>query len=218
MKTDVKRVRAKICGITRPEDGLAAALAGADAIGLVFHAGSPRAVSIEQAQAVVAQLPPFVQRVALFVDPDPDYVRAVLRQVPVHLLQFHGQEDTAFCAAFGIPYIKALRVGTKLDLPAAERRYAGCAALLLDTLKPGKAGGTGSSFDWSLVPGSRDKPLILAGGLNAANVGAAIARVRPYAVDVSGGVEQAGGRKDAQKMAAFVAEVLRASAQTVAPG
>jgi phosphoribosylanthranilate isomerase len=207
------RVRTKICGITRPGDAVAAAEAGADAIGLVFHDQSPRVVTIEQARRITDSLPPFLTCVALFVDPDAARVRAVLDAVPVDVLQFHGAEAAEFCAAFGRPWIKALRVGSGLDLPAAERDYAGCAALLLDTWQAAKAGGTGTAFDWTLVPAVRSKPLVLAGGLTAENVGAAIARVRPYAVDVSGGVEAAPGRKDSRKMREFIDAVAGAAVQ-----
>ena len=178
------RVRSKICGITRVEDALAAVEAGADAIGLVFYAKSPRAVSVEQAAAIVQAVPPFVSCVGLFVNMPRDQLLAVLQQVPLDLLQFHGDESPADCEGYGRPYIKAL-----------------------DTFVEGVPGGTGAAFDWSLVPQDADKPIILAGGLEASNVAAAIRQVRPYAVDVSGGVEVNKGIKDAEKIRAFVQAV-----------
>ncbi|WP_127477466.1 phosphoribosylanthranilate isomerase [Sulfurivermis fontis] len=198
------RTRVKICGITRPEDGIAAARLGADAIGLVFYAPSPRAVTVAQAQAVCAALPPFVSVVGLFVDAPAAEVLEVLQAVPLDVLQFHGDEAPAYCGAFGRPYLKALRMRDGLDVAAEARRYADAQGLLLDTYVPGAAGGTGRSFDWARVPQKLDKPVILAGGLTPDNVAEAIATARPYAVDVSGGVEQARGIKSAEKMAAFM--------------
>lgn len=198
------RTRVKICGITRPEDGIAAARLGADAIGLVFYAPSPRAVTVAQAQAVYAALPPFVSVVGLFVDAPVVEVREVLQAVPLDVLQFHGDEAPAYCATFDRPYLKALRMREGLDVAAEARRYADAQGLLLDTYVPGEAGGTGRSFDWTRVPQALDKPVILAGGLTPDNVAEAIAIARPYAVDVSGGVEQTKGIKSAEKMAAFM--------------
>lgn len=198
------RTRVKICGITRPEDGIEAARLGADAIGLVFYAPSPRAVGVAQAQAVCAALPPFVSVVGLFVDAPAAEVLEVLQAVPLDVLQFHGEEAPAYCAAFGRPYLKALRMRDGLDVAAAARRYAGAQGLLLDTYVPGEAGGTGLAFDWQRVPQGLDLPLILAGGLTPDNVAEAITIARPYGVDVSGGVEQAKGIKSAAKMAAFM--------------
>ncbi|MEW6645594.1 MAG: phosphoribosylanthranilate isomerase [Pseudomonadota bacterium] len=198
------RTRVKICGITRPEDGIAAARLGADAIGLVFYAPSPRAVTVAQAQAVCAALPPFVSVVGLFVDAPAAEVLEVLQAVPLDVLQFHGDEAPAYCAAFDRPYLKALRMRDGLDVAAEARRYADAQGLLLDTYVPGEAGGTGRSFDWARVPQKLDKPVILAGGLTPDNVAEAIATARPYAVDVSGGVEQTRGIKSAEKMAAFM--------------
>jgi phosphoribosylanthranilate isomerase len=205
--------RVKICGITRVEDALAAAQFGADAIGLVFHAKSPRAVTAEQAAAIVRTLPPFVTSVALFVDPEPDRVRAVLDQVRPDLLQFHGDEPAAFCAAFGRPWMKALRVRpemTKGDLLQSAALYADCRGLLLDAYSPQAHGGTGHAFDWNLIPPDLPKPVVLAGGLEPGNVAEAIRRVRPWAVDVSSGVEQAKGIKDAARIRAFMNEVKNA--------
>lgn len=201
------RTRVKICGITRPEDGLAAARAGADAIGLVFYASSPRAVGIATAQAIVAALPPFVTVVALFVDPAAAEVETVLQHVAVDVLQFHGNEAPEFCARFARPYLKALRMREGIDLAAEAKRYASAQGLLLDTYKEGVAGGTGESFDWGRVPRDLTLPIILAGGLTPMNVAAAIQQARPYAIDVSGGVEAAKGIKDAAKMAALMGEV-----------
>lgn len=200
-------VRCKICGITRLEDALAAVAAGADAIGLVFYAPSPRAVSIEQARAIVAGLPPFVTTVGLFVDMPQADIEAVLTAVPLDLLQFHGDESAAACEALKRPYIKALRVRAQDDVAALVDAYPGARAVLLDTYVDGVPGGTGQAFDWALVPASLGKPVILAGGLTVENVAAAIARVRPYAVDVSGGVERAKGIKDAGKVKDFVHQV-----------
>ena len=197
-------VRVKICGITRIEDALAAAAAGADAIGLVFYPGSPRAVSVEQAAAIIAALPPFVTTVGLFVDLERVELQQILGRVPLDLLQFHGNETAEQCEGFNRPYIKALRVRPGDDVSARIGAYPGASGILLDTYVEGVPGGTGEAFDWSLVPPAADKPVILAGGLHPENVAAAVARVRPYAVDVSGGVEAGKGIKDAGKISAFV--------------
>ena len=198
------RTRSKICGITRAEDARVAAAAGADAIGLVFYAGSPRHVSIAHAAEIVAALPPFVEAVGLFVNATAAEVRAVLATVRLGLLQFHGDETAADCQAFDCPYIKAVRVRPGVNLVQCAADFATAEALLLDAYQDGVAGGTGQSFDWDLIPAGLPKPVILAGGLNAGNVGAAIRQVRPYAVDVSGGVEREKGIKDADKIAAFI--------------
>lgn len=203
-------VRSKICGITRIEDALAAVEAGADAIGLVFYAKSPRAVTVVQAREIVAALPPFVTTVGLFVNASRCELGEILEGVPLDLLQFHGDETPAECAGYHRPWIKALRVRPGDDLEAACQLYAGAQGILLDTFVAGVPGGTGEAFDWSLVPARLSKPIILAGGLSAANVGEAIARVRPYAVDVSGGVEAAKGIKDPDRIAAFMAAVKAA--------
>lgn len=203
-------VRSKICGITRIEDALVAVEAGADAIGLVFYAQSPRAVSVRQAQAILAALPPFVTTVGLFVDRPRGELEAILEAVPLDLLQFHGDEPPAACEGFARPYIKALRVRPGDDVAARAERYGNAAGILLDTYVPGIPGGTGAAFDWSLVPRGLSKPIILAGGLTPENVREAIERVRPYAVDVSGGVEAGKGIKDAQKIRAFVRAVREA--------
>jgi phosphoribosylanthranilate isomerase len=194
----------KICGITRLEDGLAAAHAGAHAIGLVFHPGSPRYLVPAAAAAIAARLPPFVTAVALFVDAEPEAVHAVLRSVPVDLLQFHGAEPPDYCAAFARPYLKAVRVKPGVDLLQYARRYAAAKGLLVDAFEDGVHGGTGQSFDWALIPDRLPLPIVLAGGLTPDNVAEAVRRVRPWAVDVSSGVEREKGIKDAAKIAAFI--------------
>lgn len=207
------RTRVKICGITRVEDALAAVAHGCDAIGLVFYAGSPRHVTVERAAEIVAILPPFVHAVGLFVDATADEVHDVLRRVRLDLLQFHGEEPPAYCEAFGVPYIKAVRVREETNLLQYAADFSGARALLLDAYVEGVAGGTGQRFDWSLIPPALPKPIILAGGLDAGNVAEAIRQVRPYAVDVSGGVERENGIKDADRMAAFMLKVRGADGQ-----
>jgi len=206
----MSNVRSKICGITRIEDALAAAEAGADAIGFVFYAKSPRAVDVRQARAIIAELPPFVTTVGLFVNASRCELNEILEVVPLDLLQFHGDETPQACEGYHRPWIKALRVRPGDDLEAACQLYAGARGILLDTYVAGVPGGTGEAFDWSLVPAHLSKPIILAGGLSADNVGQAIAQVRPYAVDVSGGVELAKGIKDAAKIEAFMQAVKQA--------
>lgn len=200
-------VRCKICGITRVEDALAAAEAGADAIGLVFYSRSPRAVNVRQAKAIIAALPPFVTTVGLFVDAARCELNETLDAVPLDLLQFHGDETPEHCEGYHRPYIKALRVRPGEDIAATARPYAGASGILLDAFVAGVPGGTGETFDWSLIPADLPKPLILAGGLAPGNVAEAIRQVRPYAVDVSGGVEASKGIKDAEKVRAFLREV-----------
>lgn len=200
-------VRSKICGITRVEDALAAAQAGADAIGLVFYAKSPRAVGIQQARQIINALPPFISTVGLFVNATRCEIGEVLDAVALDVLQFHGDETPADCEAFGRPWYKALRVGPGIDIATQAAHFAGANAILLDAYVSGVPGGTGERFDWSLIPGSLPKPLILAGGLTMDNVAEAIAQVRPYAVDVSGGVEVSRGIKDAAKVRAFIRQV-----------
>lgn len=200
-------VRIKICGITRIEDALAAAKAGADAIGLVFYAASPRAVSPATARKIIRALPPFVTSVGLFVDAPAAQINAVLAEAPLDVLQFHGNESAAFCNQFGRPYLKALRVRPGDDLNALASQWPDASGILLDSYKDGVPGGTGEIFDWSLIPAVHDWPLILAGGLTVENVVDAIGRCSPWAVDVSGGVEQAKGIKDALKINSFVREV-----------
>ncbi|MBM2830646.1 MAG: N-(5'-phosphoribosyl)anthranilate isomerase [Gammaproteobacteria bacterium] len=204
------RVRIKICGITRPEDALAAARLGADAIGLVFFAGSPRAVSVNIAREITSVLPPFVSKVGLFVNAAPGEIKAILEDVTLDILQFHGDEDPGQCGRYSKPYIKTVRMQKTVDLNHIATRYSDAAALLLDTYVEGVRGGTGETFDWARIPADISKPVILAGGLTADNVAAAIQQVSPYAVDVSGGVESNKGIKDARKMAEFIQEVRRA--------
>lgn len=206
----LRRTRVKICGITRLDDALAAAAAGADAIGFVFYAGSSRAVSPATAQAISAALPAFVSTVGLFVDAEPDFVRSVLAEVPLDLLQFHGAETPVYCDQFARPYCKALRMQDDLDVAAVAQQFNRARGILLDTYRAGVAGGTGETFDWQRVPQSLRNKIILAGGLSPENVAAAIQQVRPYAVDVSGGVESGPGLKDAEKIEAFIAAVRRA--------
>jgi phosphoribosylanthranilate isomerase len=205
--------RIKICGITRAEDIKAAASSGADALGLVFYAPSPRHVSVAQAQRLAAHIPPFVTLVGLFVNPSEDEVREVLRNIPLDVLQFHGEEAPEFCARFNRPYLKAIRVKAGVDLVQYAARYAGAQGLLLDACVEGVHGGTGESFDWALIPQGLPLPLVLSGGLHAGNVAQAIGQVRPYAVDVSSGVERAKGIKDAAKIAAFIKEVKQIDVQ-----
>jgi phosphoribosylanthranilate isomerase len=205
------RTRVKICGITSAADALAAVHKGCDAVGLVFYRPSPRYVSIEQARKIVAVLPPFVSVVGLFVDAPEHEIREALSQVRLDLLQFHGEESAEACGSYGMPYIKAVRVREDTNLLQYAAIYAEARALLLDTYKEGTAGGTGEVFDWGLIPGELTVPIILAGGLNPGNVAEAIRRVRPYAVDVSGGVEKSRGIKDADKIAAFMQGVQDAA-------
>ncbi len=199
--------RIKICGITRVEDALAVASCGANAIGLVFYQKSPRHVTMQQAAQLAAAIPPFVTRVGLFVNPSEEEVRDALRQVPLDVLQFHGEEAPEFCAQFGRSYLKAVRVRTGVDLVQCAARYRSAQGLLLDAYVEGTHGGTGESFDWALIPHDLLLPVILSGGLHAGNVAQAIKQVRPYAVDVSSGVEAEKGIKDAAKIAAFINEV-----------
>jgi len=201
------RTRVKICGITQKEDAEFCARSGADAIGLVFFEASPRAVSSEQAIGIIAALPAFVTTVGLFVDASQDYVKDVLAKVKLDCLQFHGDEDVAYCEQFERPYIKAIRMAEDTDVESLAKEYASAQALLLDTYLAGVAGGTGQTFNWERVPATCSKPIILAGGLTPDNVGEAIQTAKPYAVDVSGGVEQAKGIKDVLKIEKFIYEV-----------
>ena len=206
------RVRVKICGITRVEDGVAAAERGADAVGLVFYPGSSRAVDAASAARIVSALPPFVTVVGLFVNADEGLVRETLERVPIDLLQFHGDEDADYCARFARPYLKSVRVREAQDVAQAAERHGAARALLLDTHRPRRWGGTGETFDWSLVPALPGARLVLAGGLHPGNVAGAVRAVRPYAVDVSSGVEEAPGVKDPGLIEAFIDEVNRVEA------
>lgn len=205
--------RTKICGITRVEDAQAAVRSGADALGLVFYAKSPRHVTVQQAALLAAAIPPFVTVVGLFVNPSEEEVRNVLREVPLDVLQFHGEEEPEFCARFNRPYLKAIRVKDGVDLVQCAARYQGAQGLLLDAYIEGTHGGTGASFDWKLIPRNLPLPVVLSGGLHAGNVAEAIRQVTPYAVDVSSGVEAAKGIKDAAKIAAFIKEVKQIDLQ-----
>lgn len=206
------RTRIKICGLTRPEDAAVASACGVDAVGLVFYASSPRAVSLSQAAEICSALGPLVSPVALFVDPAPAEVEAVLARVPAGVLQFHGNEEAAFCSAFGRPWLKAVRMRPDIDLDNECARYQRAAGILLDSYRAGTPGGTGETFDWNRIPQALAPRLVLAGGLNADNVAVAIRQLRPAAVDVSGGVEEAPGRKHAGRIADFVAAVRAADA------
>jgi phosphoribosylanthranilate isomerase len=199
--------RIKICGITRLGDIRFAASCGADALGLVFYEKSPRNVTLQKASELVKAISPFVSLVGLFVNPAEDEVHRVLQSVPLDVLQFHGEESAKFCAGFGRPYLKAIRVRQGVNLVQYATDYAGAQGLLLDAYVEGTHGGTGESFDWALIPHDLPLPVILSGGLDAGNVAAAIKQVRPYAVDVSSGVEAAKGIKDSTKISAFINEV-----------
>ena len=205
------RVRIKICGLTRPEDARCASGLGVDAIGLNFFPPSPRFLSVAAAREVREGIPPFVTSVAVFVNPPPEDVRRVVGEIGVDMLQFHGTEPAGFCEGFGLPYLKAIGMRDGVDLAEAAGEYPSAAALLLDVHDTKRWGGTGRTFDWSAArPESGrglDRPLVLAGGLAPDNVEEAIRRVRPFAVDVCGGVESAGGIKDEAKLAAFVERV-----------
>ena len=204
------RTRIKICGITRIEDGLAAASAGADAIGFVFYAKSPRYVAPAQARVIADRLPPFVTSVGLFVDATPAEVRDVMRVARLDCLQFHGDESPDYCASFSIPFMKAARVRPGQDLLQYSIDFRDAQALLLDAYVEGVPGGTGQRFDWRLIPQSLSLPIVLSGGLDADNVSDAIAQVRPWAVDVSSGVEASKGIKDAKKIEQFIRGVRNA--------
>ena len=205
--------RTKICGITRMQDAQAVACSGADALGLVFYDKSPRHVTPQLAAQLAGAIPPFVTLVGLFVNPSADEVCEALRQVPLDVLQFHGEEEPEFCAQFGRPYLKAVRVRPGVDLVQCAARYKGAQGLLLDAFIEGTHGGTGASFDWALIPHDLPLPVILSGGLHAGNVTNAIRQIRPYAVDVSSGVETAKGIKDAAKIVAFINEVKQVDVQ-----
>jgi len=205
--------RIKICGITREQDVQDVVNCGADALGFVFYDKSPRHVELQQAAALAHLVSPFVTIVGLFVNPTVEYVREVLAQVPLNVLQFHGEETPEFCAQFSRPYLKAIRVKSGVNLLQCASQYAGAQGLLLDAFVEGTHGGTGKSFDWTLIPQDLPLPIILSGGLHAENVAAAIKQTRPYAVDVSSGVEVEKGIKDVAKIAAFINEVKQIDLQ-----
>jgi len=209
----MSRTRIKICGLTRPEDVIAAVEAGVDAVGFVFYPPSPRNVTFDQAAELASLLPPFVTAVGLFVDPQAEFVAEALRRVPLQCLQFHGDESDAQCAAAvsgsDRPWIKAVRMRLGIDLIEFSASHPGACGLLLDAFVEGYGGG-GKTFDWSLIPPGIGRPMVLSGGLDPGNVGEAVRRLRPWAVDVSSGVEVTKGIKDAAKIAAFVAGVRNA--------
>lgn len=202
----MSRTRIKICGITRAEDAVAAVRYGADAIGLVFYGPSPRCVTKDEARALCRVVPPFVTVVGLFVNAERDFVRHAIDALPIQTLQFHGDEREADCSCYDLPYIKAARVRPGLDLVEYAHSFPSAQGLLLDAHVEGYGGG-GRTFDWSLIPGRLPLPVVLSGGLHAANVAQAVHQVRPWAVDVSSGVEAAKGIKDARKIAEFIAGV-----------
>lgn len=199
-------MRVKICGITNTDDATAAAQSGADAVGLVFYDKSARNLTdLAVAREIAFCVGPFVTVVGLFVNPNKAFVEQVLTEVPLHVLQFHGDEAASFCSQFDRPYIKALRMRENFNVQAALTEYGSASGVLLDAYKKGIPGGTGESFDWARVPLNLPKPLVLAGGLSPANVASAVAATKPYAVDVSGGVEASPGKKDKVKIKAFIA-------------
>ena len=199
------RVKVKICGIRRPQDLRAAVAAGADALGFVFAPGSSRRLTVEEARVLVALVPAFISRVGLFMDQSQAEVEQVLQRVPLSLLQFHGREEAGFCRQFGLPYVKAVAMGSDAAPERAARDFADAAALLLDSHRAGGVGGTGQTFDWGGIP-RMPLPLVLAGGLTPENVRRAVQQVRPWAVDVSSGVEDAPGEKNPEKMQTFIRE------------
>jgi len=203
------RTRVKICGITQQSDALAAVNAGADALGFVFYEPSPRYLSLQQAGLIFASLPAFINKVALFVNPSREYVNEALSLLSIDTLQFHGDEDEAFCQSFNKPYLKAIRVQAETNFEQLAAEYHSAAGLLLDAFDSQQYGGTGHTFDWSLFPKSTEQSIILAGGLNTQNIQQAITQTRPYAVDVSSGVEKSKGLKDHQLMTQFMQEVTR---------
>lgn len=204
------RTRIKICGITNLEDAETAISAGADAIGFVFYEKSPRYIAINTAEHIVKNSAPFINFVGLFVDADESYIKKVLQRVPVSTLQFHGHEPEQTCAIYNRPYIKAIRMTEGINLTEQCQQYSSAAGLLLDTYVKDVPGGTGLSFNWDLIPNDLEKPIILAGGLDETNVKNAITQVQPYAVDVSGGVEEEKGVKDPVKIRNFISEAIHA--------
>jgi phosphoribosylanthranilate isomerase len=204
MDCPMQRTRVKICGITRTEDAAAAVRYGADALGLVFYPDSPRYVAVEQARVITDTVAPLVTIVGLFVNPAPADVRAVLDTVPLGLLQFHGSETNDACRQFGVPFIKSIAVRGDVDVLLVMQDYPDASGFILDAWQPRIHGGGGETFDWDRVPDKPSAPVILAGGLTHENVSLAIRATRPYAVDVSSGVESSKGIKSAEKIAAFM--------------
>jgi phosphoribosylanthranilate isomerase len=207
------RTRVKICGITRPEDADLAIRCGADALGLVFFPPSPRAIEVHAAAQIAARVPAFTDVVAVFVDPDPTLVSAVVTQVKPDYLQFHGDETESACLAYDRPYIKAIRVRPDMDLARTVDLYPSARAILLDTFREGVYGGTGTAFDWTSVAECGERPVILAGGLSAETIEKAIDQVAPYGVDISSGVESAPGVKSPEKIRRFMGRVHRLTAE-----
>jgi phosphoribosylanthranilate isomerase len=207
----VTRTFVKFCGITRPQDADAAVRLGAGAVGLVLARGSPRFLDRSRAAMIRGRLPAAVKAVALFRDAAAAEVHAAIAALAPDLLQFHGSETPEFCAAFGLPYWRAVPMQGPVDFADWERRFASAAALLLDAHAPAGAGGQGRTFDWGVIGASR--PYVLAGGLTPENVGAAVTRLRPYAVDVSSGIESAPGIKDEDRMQRFMAAVRKADGE-----
>jgi phosphoribosylanthranilate isomerase len=203
----MSRTRVKICGVTRVEDALLACELGADAIGIVLTPSSRRGVALDRARAIRSALPAFVTAVILVHDLPADVVHAAVRTVRPDLVQFHGSEDARFCGAFGCRYVKAIGMDGDVDVCTLAAAYPDASGFVLDGHPPGEQGGRGRTFDWSRVPQDLGRPVILAGGLNPANVGAAIRAVHPYAVDLASGVESAPGIKDPAKLRAFFAAV-----------
>ena len=199
--------RVKICGITNLEDARAACDAGADALGFVFYGPSPRNVEVETAKTILAQLPPFITAVGLFVNPDEQFLGTALEQLSLDLLQFHGDEPEAECVRWGKPYLKAVRMKEGIDLAEQCQTYHSSRGILLDTFVAGTPGGTGQAFDWQIIPPDLSKPIVLAGGLDPSNVAEAVRQVKPWAVDVSGGVEASKGKKDHALIKAFITGV-----------
>ena len=201
------RTKIKICGLRQPEHARAAADCGADAIGLMFYEPSPRNLTVDQAAPLAQSVAGLVSRVGVFVNPEPEVLQHILDTVELDVLQFHGDEDNAFCARWGLPWIKAVRVKDDMDIVDQLKQWPGASAFLLDAYDPAAYGGTGKAFDWSRFPQHLEQPLILAGGLAPANVADAVATVRPWAVDVSSGVEKARGEKDETLIKGFIQEV-----------
>jgi phosphoribosylanthranilate isomerase len=205
------RIRTKICGITRLEDAKASVRAGCDALGFVFYKESPRYIALDAFKVIVKELPPFVTKTGLFVNADPAEIEEAIQSGLVNVLQFHGDETPDFCRQFNFPYIKAVAVSSSVDLIQYAKDFHDAEALLLDTHHEHLKGGTGQTFDWNLIPQTLSKPIVLAGGLTVDNVKEAIKKVKPYAVDVSGGVEESKGIKNSLKIQAFIKETQDAA-------
>lgn len=209
----MQKTRVKICGITRLDDLSLAIKYGADAVGFIFYKKSPRYVELAQAKMLTEATPAFVDTVAVFVDSTEEEVNAVLRQMPISLIQFNGRESAEFCGSFQHPYIKAIKMDEHVNLSDCEKAYKKAKGFLLDAYEPGQPCGSGEPFDWASIPAKLEKPLILASGLNSDNIGDAITQVKPYAVDVSRGVEHSPGVKDGEKIKSFMTEVKHADEQ-----